>query len=522
MRYGFNLKYDEYLKDIESNEVYQYNLIKNKALITGDGNVVRYFYRKIAPSVTTGRLADYIMQDVKQSFLYQHTIENAFVFYGITKMINRGIVRLITSGGVTIKGKYEERIKKLFDSNKFEKIWHESVKEESGVGDVILRVANDNTVADHPIIEVIEAENYELVIKRGFIVGYIIKVRKEVEKDFYEMHEVYGKDADGRVHIEYIVYDPHNNKVDLRDGTDRSNKIIVAFGLDKLKLEIDTFPIQYVDVNHIPIIYKSNTETNKGKRGIADTDGMETLESALSEVLSDMVDEIRKAGLKILIDQRIQPIDETGKPIPFNHFNKDIILTKSEGQDADKLIQTAQGLVRSDKYIESSKYLIAIACNKAGIHPLTVGITGVESIVASAESQQEREGKTSLRKREEKLIEWKQTIKELCIRLLEMDDLLNGLSNDAYTHDDFEISFGKYTNPNPESIVAITQQRINAGIESMKEAIKRDNPDTSPEQIDTIYAQVKVEKGIALTAHEMQLLGIEPPQIQPQNNESDV
>lgn len=510
MRYGFNLKHEEYLNDIESNDVYAFNLIKNKALISGDGNVVRYFYRKIATSVSTGRLSDFLMQDIKQSFLYQSGVDNAFVFYGITKMINRGIVRLVTSGGFTIKGKYADRLKLLLNANKFEKIWHNAVKDESGIGDVILRIVNDASVTnEHPIIEVIGAERYELIIKRGFIIGYILKARKEIEKTWYEMQEIITKDnTTNQVVIEYKVIDDKNNAVDLSSHEKLAGVIIKEFGLDVIKNEVDTWPKQFVNVKHMPIVYKSNTETNKGLRGIADTDGMESIESALSEVLSDMVDEIRKAGLKILIDQRLQPIDEAGRPIDFNHFDKTIILTKSEGQEASKLITTAQGDIKSEKYVEASKYLIAIACNKAGIHPLTVGVTGLESMVASAESQQEREGKTSLRKREEKHIEWMQSFKETFIRLLEMDDLLKGQVVGDYTYDDFEIEFGKFTNPNAESIIALTQLRINAGIESMKDALKRDRPDLSTVEIDKAYAIIKSEKGLPLTPSEAELLGV--------------
>lgn len=516
MRYGFNLKFEEYLKDIESNEVYQYNLIKNKALISGDGNVVRYFYRQIAPKMATGRLSSLISQEINQSFLNHNSTDNAFVFYGITKMINRGVVRLITSGGVKVKGKYQSRINDLYAKNKFEKIWHEAVKQESGVGDTLIRVVADREIANHPIIEIIEAERFELIIKRGFIIGYIIKARQEVESEWYEMQEVYTKDnLIDKVVIEYVFRREDGTVHNIDDKSLLSEKIIDAFGLRKLRDETKSFPVQCVGLKNIPIVYKANTEVNKGLRGIADTDGMETIESALSEILSNMVDEIRKAGLKIMLDQKLQPINHaTGEPIPFNHFDKTIVLTSSEGQDASKLIQSVQGEVYADKYIEASKYLISIACNKAGIHPLTVGITGVESIVASAESQQEREGKTSLRKRDEKLVEWLQTLKELNVRLLEMDDFMSLNSEIEYKESDFEIEFGKFTNPNPESIVDMTLKRINAGIDSIKEVIKRDRPDISDEELDKVYALVKSEKGLPLTPKELALLGIQQTQVQ--------
>lgn len=507
MRYGFNLKHAEYVKNIRNRELYEFNLLRNMALMSGDGDVVRYFYQQVASSISGGAIATYAMQEIKQSFLYQARIDNPFVFYGITRMVNKGITRLLTSGGVDFKGKYEKRLQAIYDKSEFDRKFGNAVSQVSGLGDTLIRVAIDKPLIDTPIIEVISPENYELIIRRDIIVGYILKTRKDVGKNTYERHEIYRKNAKGNFVIEYRIIDDSGVDVDLKKRTQKEIDIIKAFGLEELAKE-KTFPvIVFNGLKRIPIVYKTNTEINEGLRGIPDTQGLHTIESALSEVLSNMVNQTRKAGLKVLIDQRLVPVDENGSPLGFDDFETTFVLTRQEGMEADKLIQTAQGLITSDKFIEASKYLIAIACNKGEIHPLTIGVTGLESIVASAESQQEREGKTSLRKRELMIKEWTPKLKELSLIVLEMEDYMNNGSIGNYKEDEIEVMFNPYTNPTAENIIDIIGKEIDAGLKSIKEAIKERRPDIDDDALELAYAQVKSEKGLPLTDKEMALLG---------------
>lgn len=517
MRYGFNLKHKELIDTIESQELYQYNLLKNKALITGDGNVVRYFFQKAASTIVGGGLAEYIMAGVHRMFIYNTRKKNAFVFYGVTKMLNRAMIRLVTTGYFTLEGAHTDRLSPILDNNNFPKLWQDAIRQESGIGDVLLRVVKDNEIADYPIIEVIEAENYELITKRGHIIGYLMKSRIELEKNHYEMHEIYQKD-DGVVCIEYKFWDVKaNGYLERKNKTDLYKKLIEAFGLEELDKRKEFPKMLLPGLKRIPIVYKSNTETNKGLRGIADTEGMETIEDALSEVLSDMVDEVRKGGIKLMIDRRLIPITQGGEKMEYDEFDKTFIVTEQEGADGGKLFQTAQGVINSEKYIEQSKFLLASAFNKIGLHPLTGGVTGLESIVASAESQQEREGKSSLRRRDEKHLEWNPKLVELMLVLLEMDDYIrnDGDSIGEYEAKEIELAFGEYVNPHPEAIYEIINKKLEMGITSMKREMKKNNPKINDEVIDLIYAQVKSEKGLALTPKELELLGgvqAEPPE----------
>lgn len=506
MRYGFNLKNAEYVKNIRNRDLYEFNLLRNMALISGDGDVVRYFYQQVANSMQSGSVGQYAMQEIQQSFLYRASFSNPFVFYGITRMINKGITRLLTSGGVEFEGKYKTRLKPILQKSEFDRKFGNAVSQVSGLGDTLIRVAVDKFLTNQPIIEVISPENYELIIRRGIIVGYILKVRKTIEKTDYERQEIYRSEKDNIV-IEYKIIDDAGIEIDLTKRTQKEIGIIREFGLEELAKD-KTFPVIVLNgLKRMPIVYKTNTEVNEGLRGIPDTQGLHTIESALSEVLSNMVNQTRKAGLKVLIDQRLVPVDANGMPMDFDDFETTFVLTRQEGMEADKLIQTAQGLITSDKFIEASKYLIAIACNKGEIHPLTIGVTGLESVIASAESQQEREGKTSLRKRELMIKEWTPKLQELALILLEMDDYVKNNGIGDYNEEEIEVLFNPHTNPTAENVIDLMGKEIEAGLKSIKEAIKERRPDIDDDTLELAYAQIKSEKGLPLTPREMALLG---------------
>ena len=112
---------------------------------------------------------------------------------------------------------------------------------------------------------------------------------------------------------------------------------------------------------------------------------------------------------------------------------------------------------------------MSIAINKVGLAPTTLGLTGLESINSSAESQDARE-KTSMRTRELCLKEWQKTLKELLNRYLQVWDYMKGLPIVDYS-ELIEISFPDYTNPTIENVTDVLIQQVQNGLRSRKSAI---------------------------------------------------
>jgi hypothetical protein len=249
------------------------------------------------------------------------------------------------------------------------------------------------------------------------------------------------------------------------------------------------------------IIYKQNANNNqlyKGERGVPDIQGMVSIEDALTESVSDLVDAIRKGGVKEYVDDSLIPQDLEGNDMRLNHFNKTIITTKgsSSPSDSKSLWQVTQGDIKWEAYVRTIQNLMSVAINKAGLSPTTIGLTGLESINSSAESQDARE-KTSMRTRQVCLDSWALTLKELMNRYLQVRDYMNNREIVDYS-DLINVTFNEYTNPTLENITNVLAKQVQTGLKSQMTAIKELNKGMSEEQVMTEVEQIMAENGAVM------------------------
>lgn len=265
----------------------------------------------------------------------------------------------------------------------------------------------------------------------------------------------------------------------------------------------------------IPVLLKTNTGYNSwfltSSYGEADTQGLDKLEDTLTEILSSLATEIRKARVRVLVAEDLIPHNENGAPVgEYERALKDYEIIRGDLNDAKNLIQYVQGNINAEKYLEVSKQYIANAINKAKLHPITVGITGLESIVSSAESQVERE-KTSIRTRELKLNGWREGFEHYFNVLLQVHDSMHGKEIGEY---DITIDFGEYVNPSPENVIATIAAAISGQVMDIRTALKEYyGDDKSDEEIEAIALNIKVENNKALTPQERTSVGLntQPP-----------
>jgi len=499
------------IDEIEANERFQLNLYRNKVLLTGDASVVEKFYKedygKLFSGSTTGK---YDMSSHKGTFWYNVGPKNARVLFGITKMINDAFVRLVTSGGfdVTVMNEKDEedktqtqRLNDILEFNNFkDSKWGKAESMQSGLGYTAFKPAIDTEIADMPIIEVVSSENIEIISKRDFITGYRFKTTKQVDKVLYEIQEIWRLDELDRVIIEYRVVNVNSGQDVLFNELDLDLK--TRLGLADLE---DAQVTDFSNLNEIPVVLKNNTAYNSffpnAPFGEADTQGMDMIEDALSELISAMVEEVRKGRIKVLIAEELVPSNKDGMKQAFDDFKLDYEIMNKHEASGDKLIEVIQGEINSEKYLQGIGAMIMYACNKANLHPMTVGITGVESIAASQESQVERE-KVSMRTREMKLNSWREALVKVFENLLKVDDIMKNKTPQDYN---INIQFGQFTNPNRESVIDLLGKAVTSGVISIQEAQKEYYGDNmGAEEIFANYIKTKVEKGIALTASERQ------------------
>lgn len=486
-RYNFDIRKKEMLDMIRSPAVYRYNLAQNLALLSDDPAVIRRFYQVEVQQYFQDQ---WLTMEAENMFMRYYQRGQAFSYFGIIPMIVNAKVNLVASNGFKCESDDEEIDKilnQIKDDAELEQKFCEGVYWESGIGDVAFRISCCPELSDKPIIDVIEPQFFDVNYSHGQVKSYVIK-NVSTEHADCELHEIYSRDKAGYAQIDYR-FKLNGNYVDPSDE-------------NAMKQCMQDFPD--VDVSHrsfpfkfIPIVFKKNDSYNrlyKGERGVPDIQGLARIEDALTESISDLIDAIRKGGIKVFMDDSLIPQDENGNDLSVNQFNKTIITThgSSSPGSSDELYKVVQGKIDWQAYIEPIKTLMSTAINKAGLSPTTLGLTGLESINSSQEAQDARE-KPSMRKREIALNSWRKTLTELFNRYLQVMDYMDGRDVEDYK-DLINITFNEYTNPTVENVTDVLVKQVSGGIKSPLTAIKELNKGMSDEQAQDEYMQILASK----------------------------
>lgn len=488
-RYGFRLKNREIIDNIRSPYIYEFNLARNLALLSNDPAVIRYFYQIDAPKFMKDQ---WLQMEVTDKFLAQYRPGQAFAYFGICPMIVQAKVNLLASTGFECQSndkEIDEILNKAKDDARLEQKFADGVYWESGIGDFAYRLSYNPKVSKDPIITVIEPQHLEVNYAGGKIKSFVIK-EVSGEDSNYELHELWYKNTDNKVVVEYKFF---------YDGKYVSSEDKAL--IDECRLHFDSdidLTAKVLPFDDFMIVFKKNANANqlyRGERGVPDIQGLDTIEDALTETASDLIDAIRKGGVKEYVSEELIPQDEKGNDLRLDHFNKTIITTKGSSNPANPkaLWNVVQGDIKWEAYIQTMQTLISTAINKAGLSPTTLGLTGLESINSSAESQEARE-RTSLRRRELDLKEWALTLKDLLNKYLQMKDYIAGREILDYS-DLIKIHFNDYVTPSVENITDVLAAQVSAGIKSQKHAIKELNDGYEDEDAENELLDIMAEQG---------------------------
>lgn len=487
MKYSFNLKQKAVIDNIRSPQVYQFNLAQNLALLSNDVSVVRRFYQVEIPMYFKDV---WLAMEGKDKFMGQYIPGQAFTYFGIIPMIVNAKVNLVASSGFKCESddkEIDDVLNKIKDEANLQEKFQDGVYWESGIGDFAYRISVNQTLSDKPIIDIIEPQFLEINYSRGCIKSFVIKEVSPNDPS-YELREVHYKNDAGYVCIDYR-FAVDGKYIDMTDET-LVKCCLQEFDIKSVPQSI-TLPFK-----DFLIVFKKNSNCNqlyKGQRGVPDIQGLASIEDALTESISDLVDAIRKGGVKEYISDQLIPQDESGNDLRLNKFNKTVITTKGSSTpgDSSSLWQVVQGDIHWEAYTRTIQNLMSVAINKAGLAPTTLGLTGLESINSSAESQDARE-KTSMRTREVALDSWRTTLKDLLNKYLQVKDYMAGKTIVDYS-DLINITFNEYTNPTLENITNVLAKQVQTGLKSQITAIKELNKGMSEEQAVEEYEQILAE-----------------------------
>lgn len=486
-KYGFNLKNKELINALRAPWVYEYNLAQNLALLSNDESVIRRFYQV---EIKRYFKDAWLTMEATNKFMAQYIPGQAFAYFGIVPMIVNAKVNLVASNGFNCESddkEIDEVLNDLKDEAGLDALFSEGVYWESGIGDFAYRVSYCPKLSDKPIIDIIEPQHLEVNYERKKIKSFVIKEVSKIDPS-YEKREIHFKNEFGYVCIthRYAIdgeYVPNNDDSRIRECDLKFD--------EPIDLSITTLPIK-----DFLIIFKKNANSNqlyKGERGVPDVQGLASIEDALTESVSDLIDAIRKGGIKEFISDELIPQDENGEDLKINHFNKTIVTTKGSATpgDSSALWNVVQGDIKWEAYTQTIKNLMSVAINKAGLSPTTVGLTGLESINSSAESQDARE-KPSMRTREIALKSWEKTLKELFNRYLQVMDYISGEEINDYS-DLINITFNEYTNPTVENVTDVLVKQVQGKIKSQLTAIKELNKGMSDEEAEEEFLRIMAD-----------------------------
>lgn len=521
MALNFDLTRRDVIDETHQLEVYRFNLAKNYALLSGDSAVVRRFYQTKAASLNCADV--YKHSEISRSFLYNARPKNAFVYAGLIPWIVESMVRLVASAGFVVNSplqgneKFDEALQKDMNSYaqkvckqvKLQELFERGVFYETGIGDLLYRISYDSEISDMPIIDLIEPHCFEIEWKRGKIRKIVIKEQTDeitdgVQKNKVdiELRETYTKTKEGKIKVSYSF---HTKNHELKPNEKLYTEARKWWGIEEMSFELP--------FSEFPLIFKKSSKNSliyRGERGVPDIHGLDTIEDALSECLSNLVDTIRKSAPKTFVDEELLTSDIEGKTASYSDFDHEYLIVQNI-PDPSKLLSVQQARIDYASHLETAKMLISHAINKVGLSPTTLGVTGLESINSSQESQDARE-KPSLRTRRIKLDGWKDTLEEILNKYFQYVAFIKKETIKDCS-DLISVSFNEYINPSTENVVSVISQAVSGRVYSIELGVEKQFiNDKKDYTIEDIIAESARIRGIT-PDEEMVLLGlIELPQ----------
>lgn len=492
-----------------------FNTAKYRALLSNDPTVIKHFYKVEAARF----FADaYKIAELKRSFYYgDDFVENAEEFFGIISMICESIAKLVCGSGYdfdeTVPPEIKDRLQPILDENEFDTaVLKASLIETLGIGDAAWHIHFDPEISNLPIIELVPAER--LVIKRKYnrIVEYTVKqqVFHNDEPQPYELHTIYTR-RKKKVNREGVtryeddgILQRHRifNGSKFQDRNKELKKqVFEEYGIEEKRvLPLVDFPIVYLP-NNLNNTQGASVYGNARPYGVVF--GLESVSSALDEILSNCVDTVRKSFPYLLIDEQMIPSNIEGdKDKGMFSTRRHSFLLPKNAKEAEKLLQQIQAKLNTTEFVESAKFQINIALNKTGINAATLGLQLSGHV--EAEGTQNAKERNSIRTRNSLAGDYERYLTKLFAVLLQYEDYINGntTATDRATgksaivaeeYHGIKAAFRKYIVDTPEEVATVLARKVQANIMSVFAAVREQHPDWDEEAIykeaNLIYAE---------------------------------
>lgn len=402
----------------------------------------------------------------------------------------------------------------LIDKVKLRDVLTECATNESWGGHSFIKFSFDTDLSNFPIIEAADIMSTEVVKERNETVAIIFKTwyedkKKGNQQRKYRLDEIYTTDATGDAVIRYELYElttGEEKRVPLNSIPETQKIVEAVNGDDEVVFTGLKGMLAFEKPNKLPSL-----EFPHSNYGASDFEGATDSFDAVDEAYSTIINEIRdNRTFRYFASHNFRRDKDTGEILtPDDGFTKNFVLTEGDidqeqGVNKNRIVDQIPDKTEEHK----AKYLTAVtvALNKAGLSPYSIGITGLESINQSAESQQER-NKVTLETRKAKLELWTPYLSKVLSQLLAFNTyLLNtvGVKQDDMPLPDMDITlstvtidFGEYLQDTDKDLVDIWGLAKSQGISSTQNAVRELHKSWSEKQILDETNVILFENGMA-------------------------
>lgn len=439
--------------------------IKNRIWYRGESNELEELYKQLDGKKTTfwGSVPTAGME-IKKS----HS--------GLPKLIINTISDIIIDNfnGVESEDTVAlEEWEEIEQDNKFYKKLKKIISETIAIGDGAVKLAFDEKISEHPIIEWATGDKIEIIYKRGRLFEIVFKTYYEKNNKSYVLKEHYGW---GYVNYELLDDD----------------KSVPLNTLDELK-ELKNITFDKSVMWAVPFIIDENPKFEG--RGSSKFDGKYDIFDSLDEVISQWIESIRLGKAIRYIPEKLCPKDPyTGETLKSNPYDNQYIMTESDMAEGSKnQIQVEQADIPSDKYLQS--YITYLGMAIQGIissSTLGIDVKKIQDANASYERQME---KTTLYTRQgiiEALNEFIPRVINIALKMKQQ------LKKQAPKEDiEFDVLFGEYDSPSFDSQIDTITKAKTGGLMSIETSVKELYGDSKDDEwLEEEIQRIKEEQGI--------------------------
>lgn len=521
-RLTFNPIYAYNYKKPSLEERYTKRLTEYNAWYSGSSREIRELYQKA------------VRQESLNYFWFRCPSDWRMLHSGIPSLISRKMANIIFGSGYNLEtvvykedgeidqeasDNLKEHAEYIAQKVKLKDIQDEGAQSESWGGHLFVKLSHDTTLSEYPIVEVATPMNAEVVKVRGITTEIIFKTWYEHKNKNYRLDEIYTTNDAGDAMIAYELYEMASS------GERRVDLYAIPNTAYLREILGEETHIVFEGLKGMLAFEKANIspshEFAEGPYGASDYEGALDSFDALDEAYTELINEIRNNKTLRMIPDTMVPIATvptvnggTGKAISEgrafidNKYITNFLITTGDlDQEANN---RPEYIYVSDKTEDhKKKYLAALttAINNAGLSPFALGITGLESVSASAESQQER-NKVTIETRNKKCSLWKELLEEVYLQLLVYNSWLVknlNIKQEGFVKQDIKfencdvrITFNDYLSSSQKQLNDIWLPVMSARAMSHEKFVKQTNPNMTKEQVLEEVNKIRFEQGMSI------------------------